>query len=585
MSDLKIIKIIDKLRVNFKKLLVFDSTTFKDHSQLLNLLENPEILTKPNPSAFNSLKQSNSEENLTNQKIVFLPSKTKSPEAKFSTNNERVNEDYRSLNEKYKELLEKNQNLKFNNEILIDRITNFEYGMKEKILLIKDLESETDTLKEKISYQSDLVEDYKVMLEELKDSYNSLFSTMNFNEKENEEKIENYAEKLKEANKKESELNEKIRVLLSQLEKIRLEYDQVSEDFNISTKLLNEQINIREKQMQEEDQKTKNLDKKISDLEKKYKSLEKLYVQSLQINSDMQEKIFSLTQEKTEIENKLKEFENKQNIEHFILENETDHELFHTKEQQKGVDNEIIEISDQLGTYDYELTKSLQLNESLLSPSYEVKELFKENISDLSRIIIENKLIGYESFNEFELVKNSIQALNDIKQFMIQENIIPDNSFDVLKSLQTYVHKEKSDQKSVESKPKIQDYQEFYENYSEPSPRIEAKFFTSNNYFSEIQQKDEKLLSKKKQINLHKQQIVCLKKQLRDAENALKANENFNLEVIKRLIRQIFQFLPKLDDKLEEEIEMTMKIIGFTSDDCKDLKNIRMKKGKFRLFY
>ena len=443
MSDLKIIKIIDKLRVNFKKLLVFDSTTFKDHSQLLNLLENPEILTKPNPSAFNSLKQSNSEENLTNQKIVFLPSKTKSPEAKFSTNNERVNEDYRSLNEKYKELLEKNQNLKFNNEILIDRITNFEYGMKEKILLIKDLESETDTLKEKISYQSDLVEDYKVMLEELKDSYNSLFSTMNFNEKENEEKIENYAEKLKEANKKESELNEKIRVLLSQLEKIRLEYDQLSEDFNISTKLLNEQINIREKQMQEEDQKTKNLDKKISDLEKKYKSLEKLYVQSLQINSDMQEKIFSLTQEKTEIENKLKEFENKQNIEHFILENETDHELFHTKEQQKGVDNEIIEISDQLGTYDYELTKSLQLNESLLSPSYEVKELFKENISDLSRIIIENKLIGYESFNEFELVKNSIQALNDIKQFMIQENIIPDNSFDVLKSLQTYVHKEK----------------------------------------------------------------------------------------------------------------------------------------------
>ena len=84
---------------------------------------------------------------------------------------------------------------------------------------------------------------------------------------------------------------------------------------------------------------------------------------------------------------------------------------------------------------------------------------------------------------------------------------------------------------------------------------------------------------------MHKQQIVCLKKQLRDAENALKANENFNLEVIKRLIRQIFQFLPKLDDKLEEEIEMTMKIIGFTSDDCKDLKNIRMKKGKFRLFY
>ena len=93
MSDLKIIKIIDKLRVNFKKLLVFDSTTFKDHSQLLNLLENPEILTKPNPSAFNSLKQSNSEEKLTNQKIVFLPSKTKSPEAKFLTNNERVNED------------------------------------------------------------------------------------------------------------------------------------------------------------------------------------------------------------------------------------------------------------------------------------------------------------------------------------------------------------------------------------------------------------------------------------------------------------------------------------------------------------
>jgi hypothetical protein len=82
---------------------------------------------------------------------------------------------------------------------------------------------------------------------------------------------------------------------------------------------------------------------------------------------------------------------------------------------------------------------------------------------------------------------------------------------------------------------------------------------------------------------LHKEQIVCLKKQLREAEGILHTFQKLDIPMLKTLLWDLFPLLPKEDEKVEKEIELCLNLLNFSSEQVSTLKSSRGKK-KFWLF-
>ncbi|OMJ85064.1 hypothetical protein SteCoe_13719 [Stentor coeruleus] len=530
-----------------------------------------------------------------------------------------------------------------------------------------------------------------------------------------EGKIAFLEEELCENEKTTIAVKEKNRILTLQLDQIRDEYNQLNEDFNSTLQLLKEQIATREKGMEDEEDKLykmneiikelteeiKNKDneieifkskieksdslieiinkdprndpnsaKNIENMGKKYKSLEKLYMQQIQSNAVLQDKIQeietnyirNLETKIIEQEGKIKNYENllkkaeqiklsniqespknifrdnipdspdeyRKEISNLLFEKsqneaiiiELEHELKKvfqknqeyefkiltlnnritdlkdelTNKFQKNENNYgILEASEQLGANDYDLTKSLDLNDSdLVTPVTGGHGKNREQYKNLAQVVKEMQVFVTDGCHDFEVMRKCVEMVNGIKECLEKHGVAIEEKSDMLGEIEKLIEKRAAEKKNDECTKIIEANSEinkgsheeldYHINYSEPSPRGSYRNMSHTVILSELKLKDSKIQSKKKQIILHKEQINCLKKQIREVESQIAIYQSLDLNLLKTLIKHIFEVLPKLDEKIEKEVELCMSVLGFSGEDYALLKNLRLRKSRFKIF-
>lgn len=250
----------------------------------------------------------------------------------------------------------------------------------------------------------------------------------------------------------------------------------------------------------------------------------------------------------------------------------------------------ILEISEQLKSNDYDLTGTLEANE-LFKPEFLIPDKLEENYAELAKVVIVKNLVPTEKCSDYSILKETVETLAKVREVLSKFYDIKRERPDLAKDLENFIEsklEEKSyenrtggsgivENRTIEHRPLRIDDVEF-QNYTEPSPRFTAR--TPSHHVTDLK---EKLLSKKKIILLHKEQIVCLKKQLRETEAVLQTYAKMDLPMMKNLILNLFGIIPKQDDKVEKEIDICMNFLGFTQDQILSLKTSRNKK-KFWLF-
>lgn len=428
--------------------------------------------------------------------------------------------------------------------------------------------------------------------------------------------------------------------LLNEQVDTRESYAKKENDFSSQINKLNQ---LHKEEMQEKEFEIENLkkelavdkiDKDFSEMEKKYKSLERLYVQQIDDNGELRSKIqelesapqkhfpmvipnFELISEldiyfpneflqglsqqyrtrilnlfaeksrfekalvATQSENEDLKLKNQENESNIIALYKKVLDLKEKLKQTHVSNNEILEFSDNLGTQDYDLTKSLELKDIQIEDNILV-DYEESPLSDLANLIAENKLINTEKLDEISQVKAVVETLNYIKLLLVSENIMTQDESTIFEKLEEFVEKSQKELEKARTKSKKIDFKkkklEYFVNNTEPSPQTTRY----QNHISDYKFIDEKLQAKKRQITMHKEQIQCLKKQLRGAECLLKASEVLDIGILKSEIKSLFERLPRLGDSVENSMEICMSILGFAPDEQQSIKN-RLKTTRIRL--
>jgi hypothetical protein len=179
----------------------------------------------------------------------------------------------------------------------------------------------------------------------------------------------------------------------------------------------------------------------------------------------------------------------------------------------------------------------------------------------------------------------AVEVLKKIKDFLVTEELMSRDCLNILQCVLdlTDIKSRLSGYASLRFSGKIHltDASEYHQNYSEPSPRA----YTLQNQGSKTTEttlKDEKLLERKKKIRLHRQQIDCLKKQLREAESYNKTGLDINL--IRFQVKKIIALLPKLDGKQEKEVEACLNLVGLNFEEYNKIKNSKFNNKRSKVF-
>lgn len=465
--------------------------------------------------------------------------------------------------------------------------------------LSEDFNSTMQLLKEQMSSREKAMDDEEDKIYKLNSLIKSLTEELSAKEEELQS-IKDHSEKFSKAK---SESPEDPQQSLEKLEKkyksLEVLYMQQVQKNNS----LQEDLESRSKDLET---KTKDLETKNKDLQEKLKDYEsqlQSYKQSKDNSladcsqgslseTDQSSQKVSWRFEATQLQSKLNEY--KFEISRLEKSNE-DYKfeiiLLHNKVaglqaqlNKKPEINEIVEVSDLLKSKDYELTGTLEPNESLKMDQFVLETINEENYQELVKTVIVNNLVCTENLSDYEIIKKTIESLVAVRETLLKHFEIKREKPDLAKDLERFIKKRVTDlsaeNKTVFHKPSKREEIDF-NNYTEPSPRATARTINSPNFNPDLKSK---LLSKKKIILLHKEQIICLKKQLREAESALKVYQNLDISLLKTLMKNLFEYLPKEDEKTEKEVEICMELLGFTHEDYLVLKQNRTKKSKFRFF-
>ena len=579
-------------------------------------------------------------------------------------------------------------------------IGNLTASISLKDLLITELESKNRNLSAQISTHVEQLSSQRQKVEKKKKLYKEMISKLKSKDEEKdyivakyEGKISYLEEEIIELEKSYSTQSKKNKQLVQQIEQIKKEYDALSEDYDTCIGLLNEQMNMREgtiitekdnttkikeilnihnQEMQEKEDeieslknqliKYQNIEKEEGppneevkqqvDLEKRYKSLEKLYMQQIEINGTIRDRLASL--ENTRIKELTDELELYKNFhkdytsvhsnrdlsglsiifsEEFLerlaqnertmlinllseknqLESEVARKTseietsnqkcmqseakimalnkkineFTGKSTQPQNSNEILEISDNLAPFDYDLTNSLEMHDSLVAePLCEQEILQISPLSEFCAFLISNKLINPVIEGEESQLKDSLSSLYSIKSLLVEKKIMLIDSFDIVDQLKAFLEQqikenERNPSKSRTIPPINTSLTPDYRNFTDPGSRT-CRNSGQPYLVTEFSSIDEKLHSKRKQIIMHKEQIICLKTQLREAENKLRTYDKLDLELLRNLVKTLIEDLPRLDEKHEKVVDLCISILGFTPDECFVIKK-RSKPNRLRL--
>ena len=349
----------------------------------------------------------------------------------------------------------------------------------------------------------------------------------------------------------------------------------------------------------------------IQDLRAALRSMSERYEQEkenlikdiIESRQDMETQIFRLQNEKNYTDVKLKEAEkqiNDMNREKERLEGIL---ITTKKEVERLKDCKATDLrtpgsrrgsSELQGSGDFELTESI---DKLAVNSNDLYEVLQEELNEIAFKLQENGLIPDEG-STVQILKKSSELLISIKACLAQSakdkidlNDIPGSLSELLSSMSQELCSlskclQVSRIESLEKEKKIQELlkSEHFEIRTEPSPRSSAPGFElSSSIRHQLQLEKSKLVTKKHEIRLHKEQIAALKQNIRDLQGEIENSCKIDLGSLKDLWWAVGKEIPLLTKSTEDLIEAFMRKLGFNHKDFSLLVNERKsKKGKLK---
>ena len=330
---------------------------------------------------------------------------------------------------------------------------------------------------------------------------------------------------------------------------------------------------------------------------------ENLIKDIMESRQDMETQIFRLQNEKNYTDVKLKEAEKQ--INEMIREKERLEGILITmkKEVERLKDSKNTEArtpgsrrgsSELQGSGDFELTESM---DKFVVHSNDLYEVLQEELNEIVFKLQENGLMQDEG-STVQILKKSSDILLSIKDFLMQIskektdlNNIPGSLASLFSSMSqelTYTSKrlQLNQDELQEKERKIQELlkNEHFEIRTEPSPRSSTPGLElSSTMKYQLQVEKSKLISKKHEIRLHKDQIAALKQNIRDLQGEIEASCTVDLNSLKELWWGISKEVPLMSKSVEDSIEVFMRKLGFNQKEFTLLVNERKsKKGKLK---
>jgi predicted nucleic acid-binding protein len=331
--------------------------------------------------------------------------------------------------------------------------------------------------------------------------------------------------------------------------------------------------------------------------EKYEQEKETLIRDMIESRQDMETQLFRVQNEKNFLEVKLKDSEKL--IEELKIEKERQSQIVMVLKK------DIEKMRDSLTSYectprstasqkrsgfnpsqDYELTESIEKFDSRSSNFY---ELLQEEISEIINKIKEFQLIPGENDFGLILLRKLIESFKAIKEIVDKEyEGSPLKETDlklvlILTTLKTKAQKEAD--LNEELRKRLRELENLRRVSTEPSAR---RFSPGTEMIkTQIQLEKNKVLNKKHEIHLHREQITALKKTIRELQHELDRRGKDHTKLVKELWVSIFKDIPSLNANIEDLIESFMKNLGFTNSEAKALQNerkARRSRHKFGFF-
>ena len=344
----------------------------------------------------------------------------------------------------------------------------------------------------------------------------------------------------------------------------------------------------------------------IQELRAALRSLSERYEQEKEIllkdilesREDMETQIFRLQNEKNYTEVKLKNTEkqvnemnrDKERLDLIILTLKKEVEkLKDVKGSEPRTPGSRRGSSELQGSGDFELTESV---DKFQAASNDLFEILQEELTEISANLQEHGLITNES-STIQILKKSSELLIDLQKLIHDEKPPQSNPYNLSEDLKDLLKNLKSKaliltselqekQKKLEERDKRILELNNLEVRTEPSPRLSTKTFdmTSRN---QQQTEKSKLLDKKHEIHLHKEQIALLKKNIRDLQAELERACKLDILSLKEIWWNLGKEIPLLSKPAEDQIDLFMRKLGFSPKDLTNITTERKnKKGKHK---
>ncbi|OMJ96255.1 hypothetical protein SteCoe_219 [Stentor coeruleus] len=322
---------------------------------------------------------------------------------------------------------------------------------------------------------------------------------------------------------------------------------------------------------------------------------------------DIETQMFRLQNEKTYIEIKLKDTEKilteitreKDRLEGTVGLLKKDIERFKDCKNQdkipKGIFSkyamELVQISN---SDDFELTESVDKFAAV--NSNDLYEMLLEEINELAMKIKDNQLVNIENMENksnkdviIKFIEIGVKVKGVVCNDSVPGMVIKDLAECVYDMINKYKVKIRIlEEENAEKDKKIEAVGKMdkLEVMSEPSPRILGTCALDSSCYMKKQLQIQKIRvsEKKHAIQLYKEQIACLKQNVRELQMELDRVYDIDIGQVKKFWWSFGKEIPWLKENAEDMMEVYSKMLGFDGKEYQVMKNERKNKRSKKRF-
>lgn len=253
---------------------------------------------------------------------------------------------------------------------------------------------------------------------------------------------------------------------------------------------------------------------------------------------------------------------------------------------------ELVQISN---SEDFELTESADKFAAV--NSNDLYEILLEEINELAMKIKDNQLVYMENIENksskdviIKLIETGVKIKGIIYNDIVSRIDMKDLAESVADILNKYrVKISMLEEEKVEKDKKIEAFGKMdkLEVMSEPSPRISTPCIVldSSCYMKrQLQIEKTRVFEKKHAIQLYKEQIACLKQNVRELQLELDRVYELDIGQIRKFWWSFGKEIPWLKENAEDMMEAFSKMLGFDEKEYQVMKNERKSKRSKKRF-